>query len=81
MSYKGELQTLTKPSMRYQVSPSETCRVIKSESILTMLMSRGRSNCGVTYYIIVYYLFPSNTGSFVQTGNMAFILRLLCTNR
>ncbi len=38
MSYKGELQILTKLSMRHQVCPSETRRAIKSESILTMLM-------------------------------------------
>ncbi len=50
MSDKGELQTLTKLSMRHQVCPSETCCVIISESIITMLMSRGRSNCGDTYY-------------------------------
>ncbi len=55
MSYKGELQILTKLSMRHQVCPSETCCAIKSEYILTMLMSRGRSNCGVTYYVSVYY--------------------------
>ncbi len=55
MSYKGELQTLTKLSMRHQVCHSETCRAIISESVLTMLMSRGRSNCGVTYYVSVYY--------------------------
>ncbi len=36
MSYKGELQTLTKLNMRHQVCPSETCLVIISESILTM---------------------------------------------
>ncbi len=55
MSYKGELQTLTKLSMRHQVCLSDTCRMIISESILTMLMSRGRSNCGVAYYVSVYY--------------------------
>ncbi len=49
--YKGELQTLTKLSMIHQVCPSETCRVIISESILIMLMPRGRSNYGVTYYV------------------------------
>ncbi len=53
MSYKGELQTLSKLSMRHQVCPNETCRAIISESILTMLMSRGRSNCGVKYYVSV----------------------------
>ncbi len=39
MLYKGELQTLTKLSMRHQVCPSEICHVIISECILTMLMS------------------------------------------
>ncbi len=39
MSHKGELQTLTKLSMRHQVCPSETCRTIILESIITMLMS------------------------------------------
>ncbi len=29
MSYKGELQTLTKLSMRHEVCRSETCRAIK----------------------------------------------------
>ncbi len=38
MLYKGELHTLTKLSMRHQVCPSETCRAIISESIITMLM-------------------------------------------
>ncbi len=55
MSYKGELLTLTKISMRHKVCPRETCCAIISESILTMLMSRGRSNFGVTYYASVYY--------------------------
>ncbi len=31
ISYKGELQTLTKQSMRHQVSPGETCRRTISE--------------------------------------------------
>ncbi len=39
MSHKGELQTLTKLSMRHQVYPSETSRMTISESIITMLMS------------------------------------------
>ncbi len=43
MSYKGELQTLTKLSMRRQVCPSETWPTIISDSIITMLLSRGRS--------------------------------------
>ncbi len=55
MSYKGELQTLVKLSMRHKVCPSETCCVIISESIIPMLMSWGRSNCGVTYYVSIYY--------------------------
>ncbi len=55
MSYKGELQTLTKLRMRHQICPSETCRAIISESIITMLMSRGSSNCGVTYYVNIYF--------------------------
>ncbi len=41
MSYKGELQTLTKLSMRHQVCPSEAIRVIISETIITMPMSRA----------------------------------------
>ncbi len=49
MSYKSELQTLTKQSMRHQVCTGETRHI--SESTITMLMSRGRSNCGVTYYM------------------------------
>ncbi len=38
MSLKGELQALTKLSMRHKVCPSETCRTIISEYIITMLM-------------------------------------------
>ncbi len=56
MPHKSELQTLTKLSMRYQVCPSETCHTIISESIITMLMSRDRSDCRVTYDIL-YHLF------------------------
>ncbi len=55
MSYKGGLQTLTKLSMRHQVCPGETCHMAISESTLTMLMSRGRNNCGVTYCVSRYY--------------------------
>ncbi len=44
MSYKGELQTLTKLSMRHKVYPGETCCTTISKSIITMLMSRGRCN-------------------------------------
>ncbi len=53
MSPKGELQTLTKLSMRHQVCPSETCHTIISEYTITLLMSRGRSNYGVTYYVSI----------------------------
>ncbi len=52
---KGELQTLTKLTMRHQVCPSETCCTIISESTITMIISRGRRNCGVTYYVSIYY--------------------------
>ncbi len=57
MSYKGELQSLTKLSMRHQVCPSETCRTIISESIITMLISGGRSNCGDRFIhsIVAYW--------------------------
>ncbi len=51
MSYKGDPQTLTKLSMRRQICPGETCCTTIIESIITMLMSRGRSNCRVTYYV------------------------------
>ncbi len=40
ISYKGELQTLTKLNMRHQVCPGETCGTTISESIITMFMSR-----------------------------------------
>ncbi len=53
MSYKGELQTPTKQSMRHQVYPGETCHTTMSESAITILMSRGRSNWGATYYVII----------------------------
>ncbi len=39
MSHTGDLQTLTKLSMRYQVCPSEICCTIILESIIIMLMS------------------------------------------
>ncbi len=39
MPHKGELQILTKLSIRHQVCPSETCGTIISESLITMLMS------------------------------------------
>ncbi len=55
MSYDGKLQTLTKLSMRHQVCPSETFRMIISESSVTMLMSGDRSNCEVSYYLRIYY--------------------------
>ncbi len=45
MSYKGELQTLTNLSVKQQGCPDETCCTTISESIITMLISRGRSNC------------------------------------
>ncbi len=35
MSHKGELQPLSKLSMRHQVCHSETCHTIISESIIT----------------------------------------------
>ncbi len=50
MSHKGELHTLTKLSMRHQVSPIQTCCMIISESIITMLISGGRS------YILCEYI-------------------------
>ncbi len=53
MSYKDELQTHAKLSMRHQVCPSETCRAIIADSIITMLMSGGRRNFGVTYYVSI----------------------------
>ncbi len=36
ISYKGELQTLTKQSMRHQFFPGETCHTTISESTITM---------------------------------------------
>ncbi len=51
MSYTSELQAFTKLSMKHQVCPSDTCCVIISESILTMFMSRGRSNMGSTHFV------------------------------
>ncbi len=51
MSHKSELQTLTKLSMGHQVCPSETCCTTISESIMAMLMSRGRRHCRITYYV------------------------------
>ncbi len=55
MSYKGELQTLTKLSMGHQVCPGETYRTTISESIITMYISRDRSNYGVKYYVSISY--------------------------
>ncbi len=53
--YKGDFQKLTKQSMRHQVCPGETLHTTISESAITMLMTRGRSNCVVTYYVRKYY--------------------------
>ncbi len=55
ISHKGELQTLTKLSMRHQICPSETRCTIISESTI-MLMSGGRSNCGLTYYVTIVFM-------------------------
>ncbi len=55
MSYKGELQTFIKQSKSHQICLSETCCTTISEFTIIMLMSRGRSNCGVTYYVGIYY--------------------------
>ncbi len=41
MSYKGELQTLTKLSMRCHVCPDVTCCMIISESIPCSCPGRG----------------------------------------
>ncbi len=54
MAHKGELQTLTKLSIRHQICPSETCVVQSYQSTITMLMFRGRSDCGVTHYVSIY---------------------------
>ncbi len=43
--------------MRHKVCPGETCRTTISESTITMLMSRGRSNCGVTNYVSILISF------------------------
>ncbi len=71
MSHKGELQTLTKLSMRHHVCPRETCCAIISETIITMLMSEGITNCGVTYYVSIIVLI-----SFVIQG--AYLLQITC---
>ncbi len=42
MSYKDELQILTKLVMRYKVCPVESWRTTIEESTITMLMSSGR---------------------------------------
>ncbi len=52
MSYKGELQILTKLHMRHQLCPVETCRTTISESIITMRMSRSRGNCEAKLHIM-----------------------------
>ncbi len=44
MLYKGELQTLTKRSIRDQACPGETRCTIILASIITMLISSGKSN-------------------------------------
>ncbi len=63
IAYKGELQTLTKLSMRHQICPSETCYTTISESTITIPMSKGSSNCEV--YIIN---FLHNIGSICFTN-------------
>ncbi len=65
MSYKGELQSLTKLSMRYQVCHSETCCTIISESTITMPMSRGRGNCGDTYFVSVLFISIIIQGTYI----------------
>ncbi len=54
MSYKGELQTFTKLSMRHQVCPSETGDTTTSES--TMLMSRGRGYILCEYILLISFI-------------------------
>ncbi len=44
LPYIVEHQTLTTQSMSHQVCPGETYHATISESTMTMLMSRGRSN-------------------------------------
>ncbi len=51
MPCKGELQTMTKLSIRHLVCPGEDCCTI------ILLMSRGRGNCVTTYYISLSVLF------------------------
>ncbi len=66
MSYKRELQTLTKLSRRNQVCPGETCRTTKSESTITMLMSRSRSIIAVLKWIILFKIDKLNYTYLVQ---------------
>ncbi len=50
MSFKGEHQARTKQWLRHHVCPGVICRATISESTMTILVSRDRSNCGVTDY-------------------------------
>ncbi len=51
MSYQGGPQTLTKQSIRHQGCPRDTCCTSISISAIAILMSRGRSNCGIADYL------------------------------
>ncbi len=41
MPYEGELQTLTKQSIKHQVYPGKTCHTTITESTTTMFMNKG----------------------------------------
>ncbi len=43
MSYEGQLQTLTKQSIKHQVCPGETCHRTISESTITMFIYKGHN--------------------------------------
>ncbi len=64
MSYKAELQTLTKQNMDTKSVLVDSCHTTISESAITMLISRNRSNYGPIHIMWLYIInFHHNTGS------------------
>ncbi len=80
MLYKGEIQTLTKGSIRHQACPGWNCHQIQLESTITMLMSRGRSSCAVTYYVLAFISLINNKTKYMSQHSSIYCSRSLnCT--
>ncbi len=59
MPYRGDHQTLTEQSMRYQISPVETCHTTMSESVITMLISVYKNLIFIILVVVVYMFLAS----------------------